>query len=71
MAYDGMEIDKHKMASMKEAQQLSFVENLLSGDYSQSVFRVLYIVDQLQRESGFVRSYIVVELHALLKIISV
>jgi hypothetical protein len=56
---------------MKEAQQLSFVENLLSGDYSQSVFRVLYIVDQLQRESGFVRSYIVVELHALLKIISV
>ena len=69
MAYDGMEIDKHKMASMKEAQQLSFVENLLRGDYSQSVFRVLYIVDQLQRESGFVRSYIVVELHALLKII--
>jgi hypothetical protein len=69
MVYDGMEIDKHKMASMKEAQQLSFVENLLRGDYSQSVFRVLYVVDQLQRESGFVRSYIVVELHALLEII--
>ena len=56
---------------MKEAQRLNFVENLLHGDYSQSVLRVLYVIDQLQRESGFVRSYIVVELHALLKIISV
>jgi hypothetical protein len=28
IAYDSMEIDKHKMASMKEAQQLSFVENI-------------------------------------------
>ncbi len=48
MAYDGMEIDKHKMASMKEAQRLNFVENLLHGNYSQSVLRVLYIVDQLE-----------------------
>ena len=67
MAYDGMQIDKHTMASMKEAQQLDFVENLLHGDYSQSVLRVLYVVDQLHRESGFVRPYIVAELHDLLK----
>ena len=67
MAYDGMQIDKHTMASMKEAQQLYFVEKLLHGDYSQSVLRVLYVVDQLHRESGFVRPYIVAELHDLLK----
>lgn len=66
MAWNGMGIDKDIMTSMEETQQLSFVEDLLHSKYSQS-FKVLDVVDQLQRESGFVRQYIVPELQVLLK----
>src|SRR5215204_5804330 len=53
MAYDGMEIDKHKMASMKDSQLLNFLDNLFHVNYSQSFLRVLYILDQLEWDPTF------------------
>jgi hypothetical protein len=71
MAYNEMGIDKDIMTSNEETQRLNFVENLLRHEYDQSVFRVLNVVnqlDRLQRESSFVRQYIVVpELHKSLE----
>jgi hypothetical protein len=55
MAQDVMGFDKDKITNSEETQRLDFVENLLSGRYDQFSARAPHVVDQLQKESSFVR----------------
>ena len=50
-----MGFDKDKITNSEETQRLDFVENLLSGRYDQFSARAPHVVDQLKKESSFVR----------------
>lgn len=55
MAQETIYYDKNRITNLDETQQLNFVENLLSRHYDQFSDRAPHVVDQLQKENGFVR----------------
>jgi hypothetical protein len=55
MAQDVIDFDKDRITKTNETLQLNFVETLLSRHYDQFSGRAPHVIDQLQKENGFVR----------------
>jgi hypothetical protein len=54
-AQEVIDFDKDRIVKVDEIQQLNFVENLLSGHHDEPSSRAPHVVDQLQKESAFIR----------------
>jgi hypothetical protein len=55
MAQDTIDFDKDRITNGDETKRLNFIENLLSRHHDQFSERAPHVIDQLQKENGFVR----------------